>query len=910
MANQEQVLRLKTDIKIWNKWRAKNSNTKIDLKNADLRGINLRGANLKYANIENADLRHADIRGTKFTHANLFNAKLQYTKCGIEPKWKSLILYTAFLLPLLTSIIFASLGRLISISDNLLTRANFTASSLLLLLPSILFLCHRKEFQGVIKKLVTINSSARKKSLDIFANSKKKYKASLLPANLILVWLFSIIGPTTIIIFVCDNPLGLILAIFSFIFHTLPYVNGQDGKILSNLVLYTLLLNSFIFYLDDKYQNTKRPFNKDFGFLQAIREYYVSLAIKFNISTCFYRANLEKTNLSFSYIAFSNFQGATINKTEFYRVSGYKLAHFNKNFYLCNLLLASMAMEYEKLEIDEVSRPKTIDLKHPHSRDLSQLNITKVNFGKTFLHGNEKEYVFDLRKTDFDLSILEDVDFSFALLYKSSFKGATLRNIDFTGANLKEVDFEGAILEDSVLVGASLDRCNFRGAKFQNASLKDLDFTNCKFDRIIFIESDLANSYFWETEFKNSVFQRSNLTGSNFSRASLVGADLSMTNLEKANMQNADLRYSNFDRSNLSGANLHRSKSSNTCFNHTICVNVDFGHADISESSFLKADLRKANFVAAQALGANFSQANLTAACISDWQIGSSTVFSEVVCNYIFRTFKQGKYSDRLPIDSNRFFASGEFAQRFQILASALETIDITFTDGIDWKAFFRSFQELRLKRPEENIAISGIERKGDAFIVRLEVNAKADKSSVETEIKQLYANQLAALEAQYEERLRLQSEEIAHHRKTQSSLLHIVETMAEKDSISQIFYGPVGNVAGTNYGTMTAYINQNSNDISRLLSTLRETAQQFPEAQKDEALMELEDLETDLKALNEQEPERIRKRLQRLIAVGTAAATVAGGAATFSGNINEFTGNVLELAEKVGLSRDAVQGE
>ena len=123
-----------------------------------------------------------------------------------------------------------------------------------------------------------------------------------------------------------------------------------------------------------------------------------------------------------------------------------------------------------------------------------------------------------------------------------------------------------------------------------------------------------------------------------------------------------------------------------------------------------------------------------------------------------------------------------------------------------------------------------------------------------------------------------------------------------------QNFHGPVGNVAGTNYGTMTAYINQNADDISHLLTALRETAQQFPEAQKDEALMELDDLEADLKAPEKQEPKRIGKRLQRLIAAGTAAATVAGGAATFSGNINEFTDNVLELAEKVGLSRDTAQ--
>ncbi len=70
---------------------------------------------------------------------------------------------------------------------------------------------------------------------------------------------------------------------------------------------------------------------------------------------------------------------------------------------------------------------------------------------------------------------------------------------------------------------------------------------------------------------------------------------------------------------------------------------------------------------------------------------------------------------------------------------------------------------------------------------------------------------------------------------------------------------------------------------------------------------MELDDIETDIKA-EQPNPKRIGKRLQRLIAAGTAAATIAGRVATCSGNLNEFTGNVLKLAEKVRLSRDTVQ--
>lgn len=116
---------------------------------------------------------------------------------------------------------------------------------------------------------------------------------------------------------------------------------------------------------------------------------------------------------------------------------------------------------------------------------------------------------------------------------------------------------------------------------------------------------------------------------------------------------------------------------------------------------------------------------------------------------------------------------------------------------------------------------------------------------------------------------------------------------------VNQTFHGSVGNVAGTNTGSMTAYINHNSDDISRLLTALREMAQRFPEEQREEALMELEDLEADLKTPGKREPKRIGRRLQRLMALGAET--------TFSENISEFTGNVLELAVKVGLSRDAV---
>jgi uncharacterized protein YjbI with pentapeptide repeats len=460
-------------------------------------------------------------------------------------------------------------------------------------------------------------------------------------------------------------------------------------------------------------------------------------------------------------------------------------------------------------------------------------------------------------------------------------------DIDLNNADLSNADLSRANLAYTIFEKANFERADLRWADLRGVSSYWTDFAEADFGEADLSEAQFLVADFRECNFKGADFQNTKLHNSklwriNLSRAILKDADLSHSDLTGANLSSADFSNASLSFTNLTGANLSG------------------------------ANLSGVNFDGAQVIAANFTRAILTGACIYEWQIGSSTLLEDIKCDYIFRTCEYGEngfgkieFLGRLPVDSKNIFAPGEFAQRFQIIASALETIDITFTEGIDWQAFFQSFQDLRDSRPDEDISIQGLERKGEAFVVRLEVEPEADKASIETQVKQLYAHELAALE----DRLRLQSEEIAYHRQTQSSLLHIVQTMAEKDSISQTFHGPVGNVAGNNYGTMTATITQNQEAISQLITALRASAQTFPTEQKEEVLMGLDDLEEDLSEPKKQEPKRIGRKLQRLIAAGTAAATIAGGAATFSGDVNEFTQNVLELGEKIGIAREDIQG-
>jgi uncharacterized protein YjbI with pentapeptide repeats len=73
---------LRKGVDVWNKWREKHGDVKLDLHAADLvhahlRRVQLRGVNLSLANLHVADLRDADLRGTDLSRADLSRADLR-----------------------------------------------------------------------------------------------------------------------------------------------------------------------------------------------------------------------------------------------------------------------------------------------------------------------------------------------------------------------------------------------------------------------------------------------------------------------------------------------------------------------------------------------------------------------------------------------------------------------------------------------------------------------------------------------------------------------------------------------------------------------------------------------------------------------------------------------------------------
>lgn len=292
------------------------------------------------------------------------------------------------------------------------------------------------------------------------------------------------------------------------------------------------------------------------------------------------------------------------------------------------------------------------------------------------------------------------------------------------------------------------------------------------------VKPDLSGANLSEAYLRNADLSSTYLIGADLNLAYLIGAHLSLTYLIGASLIGADLRNANLIGANLRNANL---------------IGANLRNANLTGACLRGADLTGANLH-----GACLHAADLTGAVSEDWHIVRSTRLEGVACDYIFcqRDPVTGELTARLPADPDSIFAPGEFVQRFQVLARALETIDLTFTAGIDWKAFFTSFQALCQQHPDGEIAIQGIERKDETLVVRLEVPQAADKGAIETRARELYATQLKALEAQYEQQLCLQGEchaeeiqrLIAAERREKATFIGMMTTLANNQGPKKDF--------------------------------------------------------------------------------------------------------------------------
>ena len=109
------------------------------------------------------------------------------------------------------------------------------------------------------------------------------------------------------------------------------------------------------------------------------------------------------------------------------------------------------------------------------------------------------------------------------------------------------------------------------------------------------------------------------------------------------------------------------------------------------------------------------------------------------------------------------------------------------FTDGIDWKAFLTSFQDLQVEYEGQNISIQAIEKKSDgAFLIRLNVPPEANKAEIESHAKESYETQLKIIEAEHRTELKsleayYQKEIITLHKKQGADMMEIARLLASR---------------------------------------------------------------------------------------------------------------------------------
>lgn len=341
---------------------------------------------------------------------------------------------------------------------------------------------------------------------------------------------------------------------------------------------------------------------------------------------------------------------------------------------------------------------------------------------------------------------------------------ADLNHADLRGLDLRDVEFSSANLQDT-----NLSHADLRGAKFSFANLQNANLSH--------------------TDLRGVDLTVTNLSCSNLSHADLRGANLSFADLNFADLSNANLKDAN-----LRLAKFHDVCLKGACLKGINLSQVELGYADLSGFDFSNAD-----FTRAQALATNFRGAIFTGACIEDWHVNNDTNLTEIICDYVYQ--KKDR-QERRPSSGN--FQPEDFTRLYQ---KAIETLDLIFQEGIDWKSFAVTLQELNTDRKlnveDENsqLTVRAIEKRDDgSFVIRVDVPISIDKAEIESSFKKKYKKQLQAQAEQYREQLQAKDIDIEHYRQQNTNLTEAIVTLASKPIKIENNFMPTNESKGDTY--------------------------------------------------------------------------------------------------------------
>jgi uncharacterized protein YjbI with pentapeptide repeats len=420
-----------------------------------------------------------------------------------------------------------------------------------------------------------------------------------------------------------------------------------------------------------------------------------------------------------------------------------------------------------------------------------------------------------------------------------------------------------------------------------------------------FNRADLTDANFTYAKLKSTNFRRAILTRSRWYQAKgLEYIRPGTTYLEKASVQllvitgnGQNKIFENFD---LQGINLESAKLSD----------ANFIGANLNKANLQNADLSKANLKQAQLDQVNLTGACLTGACIENWNINSSTNLDDVVCDYVYLRENQ---QERRPHSGT--FKPGDLAKLVQ---DSLNTVDLIFKKGVDWKAFTYSFQKIQIENVGVPLAIQSIEDKGDEVVlIKVSVSQDIDKGKLCNDFWKGYEFAKEELKSSYKSRIEDKEKEINRLfylvNQLQNQLSEVPKLMSEAKK-EYNFHAPIGSVE--NQGHIASSGNQNNigNAAGEAQAEMKSIQHNYTpkqtlaeaEAEIQQLLKQLETQGYSSEAAQQQVASDLAKRIQsdpeaksRLAQWGQYLADAAA-----NGLIGEATVTVLKLvAQFSGIS-------
>ncbi len=334
-------------------------------------------------------------------------------------------------------------------------------------------------------------------------------------------------------------------------------------------------------------------------------------------------------------------------------------------------------------------------------------------------------------------------------------------SIGLSGVNLSGIDLSGTDLSDVNLKHADLSGSDLTGANLSGSDLTDVDLSDC-----ILTAANLSG-----VKLKNADLSGMDLNGINLKNADLRGTDLSLTNLSNGDLRGICLKNSNSIGSSLRGANLSRADLRGANFESVDAIGANLNEADLSGANLSNADL-----VRVTAKGANFTGSILTGATLENWQIDDRTIFENVICDYVYLK-SAGK--ERRPQNKNKFFQAGEFVE---LLRQPQDPLNLTFKDGIDWKAFIFTFEKLQQQLGDRKLSqILSIEIRRDLVIVKIALTDDFDKQEIKNYFQKKYEEILKNLAQQYHSQLNLQAREIDLYLRQNCDVFQTIKYLAHR---------------------------------------------------------------------------------------------------------------------------------